>query len=393
MKKIGCFLPITLGLISAFGPFVTDFYLPAMPEMAPYFKTSPSMVSLSLTAGMTGLALGQILIGPLSDKYGRKRPLIISIVVFVVASLLCVFSPNIHVFNLMRMFQGLGGAGGIVLSKSISADMFTGRELTNFMAILAAINGIAPVTGPVVGGVMTTFTSWQGIFILLLVLGIILFVCSCRLRETLQPDNRSHEGLRKVYGKIFCVFGNRKFTLSTLTVMFSFSIFFSYISSTPFIFQSIYGLSPFAYSLFFGVNAFTISVGSAFATRFHHVNTALKRSSINLMVSAVLVAVCQFCRAPLVVIIPCYTYLMVSSGLIQPVSTSIAIDSERENAGAASAVVGALSFVAGAIASPLASMRQILVSASVLIVLGALGCLLFALPLCRRVKQDCMQGN
>jgi DHA1 family bicyclomycin/chloramphenicol resistance-like MFS transporter len=106
IKKIGYFLPITLGLISAFGPFVTDFYLPAMPEMATYFKTSPSMVSLSLTAGMTGLALGQILIGPLSDKYGRKRPLIISIVVFVVASLLCVFSPNIHVFNLMRMFQG-----------------------------------------------------------------------------------------------------------------------------------------------------------------------------------------------------------------------------------------------------------------------------------------------
>jgi DHA1 family bicyclomycin/chloramphenicol resistance-like MFS transporter len=111
------------------------------------------------------------------------------------------------------------------------------------------------------------------------------------------------------------------------------------------------------------------------------------------MVSAVLVAVCQFCRAPLVVIIPCYTYLMVSFGLIQPVSTSIAIDSERENAGAASAVVGALSFVAGAIASPLASMGQILVSASVLIVLGALGCLLFALPLCRRIKQDGMRGN
>ncbi|MGI6233028.1 MAG: multidrug effflux MFS transporter [Prevotella sp.] len=391
MKKIGFFIPVTLGMLTAFGPFVTDFYLPAMPEMATYFKTSPSMVSMSLTAGMIGLALGQILIGPLSDKYGRKRPLVFSMVLFILASLFCLFAPNIYIFNLMRVFQGLGGAGGIVLSKSISTDMFTGRDLTNFMAILGAINGVAPVTAPIVGGAMTTFTTWQGIFILLLVLGVILLVCSCRLRETLPPGNRSLEGMKTVYSKLFRVFANSRFTLSSLSMMFAFFTFFSYIASSPFIFQTIYGLSPFAFSLCFGMNAFMIGVGAALATRFHHANTALKWASIDMMISAVLVAACQLAHAPLAVIIPCYTYLMISFGLLQPVSTSIALDSERENAGAASAVFGALGFVAGAIASPLASMGQILVSTSILIVVGALCCLLFTLPLCQRVKQEAVQ--
>jgi DHA1 family bicyclomycin/chloramphenicol resistance-like MFS transporter len=393
MKKIGYFVPITLGMLTAFGPFITDFYLPAMPEMATYFKTSPSMVSMSLTAGMIGLALGQILIGPLSDKYGRKRLLVLSMVMFIVSSLLCLLSPNIHIFNMMRVFQGLGGAGGIVLSKSISTDMFTGRDLTNFMAILGSINGVAPVAAPIVGGAMTTFTTWQGIFIMLLVIGVILLVCSCRLRETLPPDSRSHEGMGTVYSKLFRVFGNSRFTLSSLAMMFSFFTFFSYIASSPFIFQSIYGLSPFAFSLCFGLNAFMIGVGAVLATRFRHETTALEWASINMLISAVLVAACQLAHAPLALIILCYTYLMVSFGMLQPVSTSIALDSERENAGAASAVFGALSFVAGAIASPLAAMGQILVTNSTLIVFGALGCLLLTLPLCQRVKQEAIQGQ
>jgi DHA1 family bicyclomycin/chloramphenicol resistance-like MFS transporter len=393
MKKIGYFVPITLGMLTAFGPFITDFYLPAMPEMATYFKTSPSMVSMSLTAGMVGLALGQILIGPLSDKYGRKRLLVLSMVMFIVSSLLCLLSPNIHIFNMMRVFQGLGGAGGIVLSKSISTDMFTGRDLTNFMAILGSINGVAPVAAPIVGGAMTTFTTWQGIFIMLLVIGVILLVCSCRLRETLPPDSRSHEGMGTVYSKLFRVFGNSRFTLSSLAMMFSFFTFFSYIASSPFIFQSIYGLSPFAFSLCFGLNAFMIGVGAVLATRFRHETTALEWASVNMMIAAVLVAACQLAHAPLALIILCYTYLMVSFGMLQPVSTSIALDSERVNAGAASAVFGALSFVAGAIASPLAAMGQILVTNSTLIVLGTLGCLLLTLPLCQRVKREAIQGQ
>ena len=128
-QKIGYFIPITLGMLTAFGPFITDFYLPSIPEMQEYFKTSPSLMAMSLTAGMLGLALGQILIGPLSDKYGRKRLLVGSMLLFGISSILCILAPNIFLFNLMRVLQGFAGAGGLVLSKSISTDMFTGKEV------------------------------------------------------------------------------------------------------------------------------------------------------------------------------------------------------------------------------------------------------------------------
>lgn len=375
-------------MLTAFGPFVTDFYLPSMPEMTNYFRTSPSMVAMSLTAGMIGLAAGQIFIGPLSDKYGRKRLLVLSMLLFILSTVLCLFAPNIHLFNALRVCQGLGGAGGIVLSKSISTDMFTGRKLTNFMALLGAINGVAPVCAPIVGGAMMNFTTWRGIFCLLLTIGVILLVCSCRLTETLRPEARSHSGLLQVYGKLFAVFHNRRFTLSSLGMMFSFFTFFAYISASPFIFQNIYGLTPFQFSLCFGMNAFMIGIGAALATRFHHANTALKWASIDLLVSAGLVLGCQLVHAPLAVLMPCYTYMMLSFGLMQPGSTSIALDTERDNAGVASAVFGASGFVAGALASPLVSMGDILVSSGLVMFFGAIGCVALTLPLCATIKKE-----
>ena len=128
-KKLGIFIPATLGMLTAFGPFVTDFYLPVLPEMTEFFHTSPALASLSLTTGMIGLAAGQVFIGPLTDKYGRKNILVGSMLMFAIASVLCIISPNIYLFNLMRIFQGIAGAGGIVISKSMATDMFSGKDL------------------------------------------------------------------------------------------------------------------------------------------------------------------------------------------------------------------------------------------------------------------------
>lgn len=388
--KIGTFIPLTLGMLTAFGPFITDFYLPSMPEMQEFFHTSPSLMGMSLTAGMLGLSLGQIFIGPLSDKFGRKRLLVASMLLFAISSVLCIFATDIWMFNLMRLLQGFAGAGGVVLSKSISTDMFTGKELADFMAVLAAVNGVAPVLAPVVGGTVANFASWQGVFCLLLVIGLVLMVCSMRLRETLPPEKRSQKNVLRVYGNLFKVFRNRRFTLSTLAVMGTFFAFFAYISASPFIFQQIYELTPFAYSLCFGLNALMIGVGSGLATRFHHQNTALKWASINFMAAAVLVSVCHLLRLPLWVLMPCYIYLMTSFGLMQPVATAIALDSERENAGAASAIFGAAGFMAGSIASPLVSVGDLMLCTSVVILIGALLSLLLTLPLCEAVKREAM---
>lgn len=391
--KIGIFVPLTLGLLTAFGPFITDFYLPLVPEMQTFFATSPSAVAMSLTAGMLGLAVGQIFIGPLSDKYGRKGLLIASMILFALASIGCMLSPNIFVFNIMRLLQGFGGAGGIVLSKSIATDMFTGKELAHFMGILAAINGVTPVIAPIVGGTMTNFTSWHGVFCLLLALGIILMICSMLLRETHPTSARSQKNILRTYGNLFKLFRNRRFTLSTTAMMCMFFAFFAFISSSPFIFQNEYGLTPFEFSLCFGLSSLMIGVGAGLSTRFHHANTALKWGAIGMMISAILIAACQLFHLPLAVLMPCYVYMLTSFGLMQPMATAIALDSERNNAGSASAIFGAASFVSGAVASPLVSIGNIMVSSAVVILLGAVGTLALTLPLCAAVKREGLQGK
>lgn len=146
------FLFVFLGMLTAFGPFVTDMYLPSLPAMADYFSAGASMVQLGLTFSMLGLAAGQILFGPLSDKYGRRKPLLWAMILFLLSTVGCVFAPNIESFVLLRLVQGVAGAGGIVISRSVAADKFKGRNLAKALAVIGAINGIAPVAAPVIGG-------------------------------------------------------------------------------------------------------------------------------------------------------------------------------------------------------------------------------------------------
>ena len=139
------FLLTLLGMLTAFGPFVTDMYLPSLPSMGEYFRTTPSLVQLGLTASMIGLAAGQIFFGPLSDKYGRRSPLLAAMYLFIIATIGCIFAPTIEIFVVLRLLQGIAGAGGIVISRSVATDMFTGKELAKTLAIIGAINGVAPV--------------------------------------------------------------------------------------------------------------------------------------------------------------------------------------------------------------------------------------------------------
>lgn len=385
-QNMKVFIPATLGMLTAFGPFVTDFYLPVLPEMTGYFHTTPALASMSLTAGMIGLAAGQLFIGPLTDKYGRKRILVGSMLLFVVASLLCIFSGDIFMFNAMRVLQGLAGAGGIVIAKSMSADMYTGRELASFMALLGAINGIAPVCAPVVGGLMAGVTSWTGVFAVILAVGIVLMVCSMFLPETLQPDNRIRKSVIKVYGNLFRVFRNSRFTLSVMAEMACFFMFFAYIASSPFIMQQVYHLSPLGYSLCFGLNALMIGVGAAMATRFRSQGTCLRFGGLGMLAGTLLLAFLLNTAMPLWLVMLAYIYTLICFGLMQPPLTAIALDSERDNAGAASAIFGASGFVAGALSSPLVGIGDITVTSGLVMACGAVVCLLFILPLSSKLR-------
>ena len=385
-QNMKVFIPATLGMLTAFGPFVTDFYLPVLPEMTGYFHTTPALASMSLTAGMIGLAAGQLFIGPLTDKYGRKRILVGSMLLFVVASLLCIFSGDIFMFNAMRVLQGLAGAGGIVIAKSMSADMYTGRELASFMALLGAINGIAPVCAPVVGGLMAGVTSWTGVFAVILSVGLVLMVCIMFLPETLQPANRIRKSVIKVYGNLFRVFRNSRFTLSVMAEMACFFMFFAYIASSPFIMQQVYHLSPLGYSLCFGLNALMIGVGAAMATRFRSQGTCLRFGGLGMLAGTLLLAFLLNTAMPLWIVMLAYIYTLICFGLMQPPLTAIALDSERDNAGAASAIFGASGFVAGALSSPLVGIGDITVTSGLVMACGAVVCLLFILPLSSKLR-------
>lgn len=385
-QNMKVFIPATLGMLTAFGPFVTDFYLPVLPEMTGYFHTTPALASMSLTAGMIGLAAGQLFIGPLTDKYGRKRILVGSMLLFVVASLLCIFSGDIFMFNAMHVLQGLAGAGGIVIAKSMSADMYTGRELASFMALLGAINGIAPVCAPVVGGLMAGVTSWTGVFAVILAVGLVLMVCSMFLPETLQPANRIRKSVIKVYGNLFRVFRNSRFTLSVMAEMACFFMFFAYIASSPFIMQQVYHLSPLGYSLCFGLNALMIGVGAAMATRFRSQGTCLRFGGLGMLAGTLLLAFLLNTAMPLWIVMLAYIYTLICFGLMQPPLTAIALDSERDNAGAASAIFGASGFVAGALSSPLVGIGDITLTSGLVMACGAVVCLLFILPLSSKLR-------
>lgn len=244
------YLIVFLGLLSAFGPFVIDMYLPALPEMTEVFRCDSATVQLGLTFCMVGLALGQLLFGPASDKYGRKPVLVFSLVIFVAASVICCFSTSVVAFTAARFLQGIGGAGGIVLSRSIAADMYSGRELARLIAILSAINNLAPVAAPVADGGVAHVWGWQGIFIILLILGVLLLGLCIPLEESLAATKRFSGKLMasmKGYKDVMRIKG---FAAYSIVYALAMAALFAYISATPFIIQDVFGFSELQFSLF-----------------------------------------------------------------------------------------------------------------------------------------------
>lgn len=380
---------VVLGLLTAFGPFLTDFYLPVLPRMAEFFHTSASMASVSLTAAMAGLAVGQLLIGPVSDRYGRRGVLLATLALFVLATSGCAVSSDIIQFNVCRFFQGIGGAGGIVIAKSMATDRYTGSRLSRFMALLAAINGVTPVIAPLAGGAMAGVASWQGIFLLLLGLGVLLFLSSLPLPETLPQQNRINGGIWQAFANLFRVFRNPVFSLATLGMMACGCTLFSYIAASPFVLQELYGLSEFGFSLCFAGTALMLGFGSALASVFKKLATSLKTGGALLMAGAVATASALTGNMPWWAVVASYVVMMIGFGLLQPPLTAVAMDSERRNAGAAGAVCGASMYVAGGLVSPLVGIGSVRVAQSVVALSSSALCLLAIWLLLRVLLKIC----
>ena len=266
-KKYFVFLLVFLGMLSAFGPFVTDMYLPVLPQMADIFKCSASTAQFGLTMSLIGLAAGQLFFGPLSDKYGRKPVLLVSLLLFAVSTVVILFSQTMEWFNICRLFQGIGGAGGIVLSRSIATDYYSGRELAKILAIIGAINGVAPIASPVIGGIVATFTGWQGIFMVLLGIGILIIAMCFLFRESHPLDQRNQAGIFTTFASILKLLRLPYFRIYVLMYAFASAILFAYISSASFIIQNHYGYSPFVFSICFAINSVFIGIGSGLSVK------------------------------------------------------------------------------------------------------------------------------
>ncbi len=380
------FVLILVGLLAAFGPFVTDFYLPALPELATYFGASASVAQLSLTFGMIGLGAGQLFIGPLSDKYGRKRLLLVSLVFFLFSTLGCVLVADVRIFLFFRLLQGLAGAGGVVISKSIATDLYEGRELARFFSMLSAVQGLAPICAPVLGGVLLEVTDWRGIFDALLLLGIMLIAMLCFFRESLSAARRKDIPLLSVFHSYRPVLANRDFMFYVLVQAFAMGVMFAYIAASPFIFQQHYGLSSLAYSVCFGVNALSIMMGNIFVCRFRSVRRGLGVGSAAFFLMCMGVGMLLVADAGVVMVEGALFLLLFCLGMILPPSTTLALELERDNSGSASAVLGFMPFLFGGVVSPLAGLGDMIVSTASIIVVCGVGTLMFAVASCGQRK-------
>ena len=365
------FLVLFLGTLSAFGPFVTDLYLPALPFMSSFFGADTSTIQLTLTGSMVGLSLGQLLIGPISDKYGRRLPLFISLSFYLVSTILIILLPNIYAMIVLRFIQGVSSAGAVVISRAISADLFKGREMTQFFALLMAVNGLAPILSPIVGSLLLQFTNWRGIFIALFLIGVVLIFTLFKFHESLTTDKRINLPLSKVYSTMNTVIKNKNFVILVFIQGFSLAAMFGYIAASPFILQNYYNLSPFLYSLCFGLNGFAIVVGSKMSSNFSEINSIRLGSSLMLIISCYLAIILTF-RLSIIFVEVGFFLLLLGLGFILPSVSSLAMNMERRYAGSASAILGFVPFFLGGVVSPLVGIINIFYATSVVIFLCSL---------------------
>nr|WP_314955544.1 multidrug effflux MFS transporter [uncultured Aggregatibacter sp.] len=360
------FLVILLGVLSAFGPFVVDLYLPSLPQLAQFFATTPSMTQLTLTTAMIGLAVGQLLLGPMSDKFGRKKPLILSLVIYIISTVCIIFSPNVETMIVLRVVQGLSSAGSVVISRAVATDLYRGREMTRFFGLLMTINGIAPIISPILGSLLLEYVSWKGVFVFLALIGLVVLVFCFRLKESLMPENRLSGSILSTFSTFGIIVKNRLFMSYVGIESFLLGAMFAYIAASPFILQSFYGLSAFAFSLCFGANGAALVIGSNIGGKLPN-RTALSLGVLGFFVAALYTIALLLIQPYWFFVEIGFFSMLLMMGLTFPAISSLAMESERQYAGSASALLGFSPFFLGGVVSPLVGMGNIFYSTAVVI--------------------------
>lgn len=356
MPRIAPSWVLTLGLLTAIGPLCTDFYLPALPEITDQLRATGTQTQLSLTAALIGLGLGQLFFGPLSDRIGRKKPLALSLLLFIFSSAMCAMTQDIHLLIGWRFLQGFAGAGGSVLSRSIARDRYQGAMLTQFFALLMTVNGIAPVLSPVLGGYIITAFDWRTLFWCMAGIGVLLLVLSLVvLHETLPAKS----AVASQQTRNTPLLKNRRFLCYCLIQAFMMAGLFSYIGSSSFVIQSEYGMSAMQFSLLFGLNGIGLIIAALIFSKLSHrvaAEVLLRRGLLLAVACAGITLLLAWLHLAIPALVGLFFTVSFMSG-ISTVSGSEAMSAvSSEQSGTASALMGTLMFVCGGIAAPLAGL-------------------------------------
>ncbi|MFG6444094.1 multidrug effflux MFS transporter [Microbacterium sp. P07] len=350
-------LIVLLGALTALGPFTIDMYLPAFPILREDFRTTEAAIQLTLAGTMIGFALGQLIVGPLSDKVGRRIPLLIVTGLHVVASLLAAVAPSLELLGAARVLMGMGAAAGGVVAMAIVRDLFGGKRLVVVLSRLALITGVAPVIAPLVGSALLQVMPWRGLFVVLAVYGALMLGCALFLIfETLPPARRQDRGATTVLQRYRNVFGDRVFVGVLVIGGMTFSGLFSYLSASSFLFQGTYGFDPQMYGVLFAVNSIGLVIGNQIAARlaarFGPQWVLAFSTSALILSSAAIIAADQLGLGLWGTVVPLFVF-MTSCGFTFPCVQVLALDRHGKAAGTAASVLGAVNFGVAGLVSPL----------------------------------------
>ncbi|RYU10081.1 Bcr/CflA family multidrug efflux MFS transporter [Nocardioides iriomotensis] len=350
-------LIVVLGSLIALGPLTIDMYLPAFPQLADELDASAASVQLTLTGMLGGLAFGQLVIGPLSDAFGRRRPLLAGLVVHALASLLCAVAPNIAVLSVVRVLQGFAGAAISVVALATVRDLFSGVAVARTMSRLMLVIGLAPIVAPSIGGFILQVTDWRGIFFVLAGAAVVLIgVALVGLRETLPVERRRSARVGATLRTYRSLLSDRTFVALVLVAGLSFSSLFVYVSGASFVLQEGFGLDARTFGLVFGANSAALTIASqlnpTLIRRFGPANV-LTGAILVSMAAAVALLVAGLAGGGLVTVLVPLMVVLASAGLAMPNTPALALNRHGEAAGTASAMLGCVQFGVGALVAPL----------------------------------------
>jgi len=390
-------LTFLLGGFTAFGPLSMDLYLPAFPLLGHDLGATDAAVQLTLTADVIGIVVGQLILGPMSDAWGRRRLLLGSTLVCAVASLLCALAPSVGVLVIWRFLQGASGGGGIVLARAIAADVARGVAAARLFSLFMTVSSVAPIIAPVIGGVMLTITgTWQPMFYLLAIVCVALAAVSWwAIPETLPAQRRHRGGLRDTGRAFVQLMRDRVFVGYALTVAFAYASLFGYISGSSFVLQDLFGLSAMQFSLMFAINAAGMILLGLLNARLVQRISVRRLLMIGLVASAVAGLVLLLVAGTalgagmgvVAVLIPLFV-VVATRGLVSANATVLGVQ-RAPAAGAASAVLGACMFGGGILVSPLLALGDAsAIPMAAVVAGGAIAALLATALLTRTGRTD-----